>query len=156
MLTYSIIFLYPKWMPDGLLRLYSPISKITMSLCLASYCSTIVTNKAMHSLMGNIRFLKNLKRGNSLKFAHINVRGALSEKSAEIDIVLDGQKPHILGVSETNQIEGQDIQVNDKNYYFEPGFNYSKKKTRIRAYVHKSLNYKVRRDKMENLQMNRN
>ena len=153
MLTYSIIISHLKWMLTGLSLYYSPSFKFTMSLCLARYCFTVITNKAMHMLMGNIGFLKNRNRGNLLKFAHINVRGALSEKSAEIDLVLDGQKPHILGVSETNQIEDQIIQVNDKNYFFEPGFNYTKKKTRIGAYIHKSLNYKVRRDKMEKLQI---
>ena len=106
----------------------------------------------MHASNGNIRgTYSSAKRNLSLKFGHLNIRGALRGKSAEVDLILQKQHLHILGISESNQLEGDYIQINDKNYYFEPGFNYTEKKTRIGAYIHKSLSYKVRRDIMTKL-----
>ena len=99
-----------------------------------------ITNSFMHMCNGNIRGVNlNDVRNLSLKFGHINVRGGLRDKTAEVDVIIEKQKCHVLGVSETNQLDDDFIQANDKNYNFIPGFNYTDKKTRIGVYVHKTI-----------------
>ena len=104
-----------------------------------------VGNKLMHCTNGNI--VRNTGDTN-IKLAHVNVRGGLKDKEAEIDLVLDDYNIDLLGVSETNQKREDVIHVQDKNYYFEPAFNYSSAKTRLGVYIKKNINYKVNRDLM--------
>ena len=113
------------------------VTKLTNSLTFYHYRS--ISNKVMHSANGNIRRITSGK--SSLKFSHINVRGALREKSADIDLILSKYKVDILGISESNQLKDDFIQTNDKNYVFEPCFNYTDTKTRLGVYIKNSLNY---------------
>ena len=89
----------------------------------------------------------------TIKMSAINLRGGLREKSAEIDLILADYKIDILGVSESNQLKDDYIEVANKNYSFEPCFNYTDKKTRLGVFIKNTIKYKIRRDKMTALKM---
>ena len=80
-----------------------------------SYCSTAISNKTMHASNGNIHV-------NDLRFCHLNIRGDLKGKKAEIEHLLDRVKPSILGLSETNQSHLDNVDYSDTLYNFVPGY----------------------------------
>ena len=115
------------------------------------YHFKFISNGEIHATNGNIR--RRSGKNNLLKFSALNVRGGLKDKLPEVEMLLNKYNIHLLGTSETNQLKDDVIQTNDINYNFEPCFNYSESKTRLGVFIHKSLTYKIRRDKMKKLKM---
>ena len=107
-------------------------------------CSNVISNKEMHALNGNIH-------SNCLKLAHLNIQGGLIHKKAEIETVLQNQAPHILGLSETNQNQRDNIDYSDTMFDFIPGWTYSKEKTRVGILIRKGIKFKLRKDLMKRL-----
>ena len=105
----------------------------------------------------NHNFLARYKYGNirknGIKLAHWNQGpGFLSTKRGEIENIINGYRPHILGISEGTFYPSHDVaNVEIENYdvFFSkslsnPQLNYS----RLAVYVHKDLSIKVRDDLM--------
>ena len=123
----------------------SKIIKIINIKC-ERFCSSGVSNKEMHCIHGNID-VKNLK------FCHLNIRGDLKGKKSEIETILEKAKPHLLGLSETNQSCKDVIKYDDTMYDLIPGFTYSKTYTRVGLLIRKGIKYKLRQDIMDKLQL---
>ena len=81
-----------------------------------------------------------------LRLAHWNIGGALKHKAAELEAILDSVKPDVLGISETNQLRGDNYTIGSLNYNFVSAFCYCPEKTRLGVFVKKGLTYKVRDD----------
>ena len=101
------------------------------------------------------RYTNGNRQARGIKIAHLNKGpGHLATKINDIENVISGLHPHILGVSEANLFHHQDlqkVQIADYNLLTyptlsNPDLNYS----RIVTYVHKSIVCKTRPDLMSN------
>ena len=105
----------------------------------------------------NHNFLARYKNGNirrnGIKLCHWNKGpGFLSSKTNEIENIINGYHPHLLGISEANfhlNHDAQDVQIDDYEVYFakslqNPQLNIS----RLAVYAHKDLTVKVQTDLM--------
>ena len=99
------------------------------------------------------RYLYGNKQAGGMKIAHLNKGpGFLVSKKNEIEHVISGLHPHVLGISEANLFKNQDYEdVNISDYVLHicptidnPDLSYS----RIVVYTHKSLICKPRQDLM--------
>lgn len=93
------------------------------------------------------------RRSNGIKLCHWNAgAGYLSNKKNELENIVGGYKPHVLGISESCFKENQDlqdIQLQDYNIFLSKTLeNQNLKVSRVAAYVHKDIIVKVRHDLM--------
>ena len=94
------------------------------------------------------------KRENGIKIIHFNKgNGHLCNKMREIENVIDGYQPHLVGISESNFLKSHDIEnVQIPNYKFIPAktlANPNLNASRVAVYMHDSLVGKVRNDLMD-------
>ena len=113
---------------------------------LACSTFTMITNFQSRYLNGN-------RRNGGIKISHWNKGpGYLQTKMPEINRVVDGIHPHILGISEANLHDTHDqnlAQLTDYTLHTCPTLSNSTLKTsRVVVYTHKSLVVKVRADLM--------
>ena len=101
------------------------------------------------------RYLYGNKQTKGMKIAHFNKGpGHLSSKRTEIESLISGLHPHVLGISEANLMKSKDyehVQISDyvlhKSLTIDnPDLAYS----RVVVYTHKSLICKTRYDLMSN------
>ena len=139
----------------SLLCLFSSSSSTNSSLnsshsnsksCLPNSSSLKNHNFLARYIHGNIR-------RNGIKLCHWNKGpGFLSTKLNEVENIINGYHPHVLGISESNFHSNhavEDVQIENYDVYFSkslknPQFNIS----RLAVYVHKDLIVKVREDLM--------
>ena len=81
---------------------------------------------------------------------HLNMRG-LKSKRGQLEYIFDRYKPDILGVSEANVKEKDNLDYDDTQYNFVPGYTYSNKVTRLVVFIKKGLRFNVRHDIMRKL-----
>ena len=99
------------------------------------------------------RYLNGNIRRNGIKLSHWNQGpGFLSTKRNEIENIINGYTPHILGISEGSFHSSHDItevQIENYDVYFSKALqNPQLNVSRLAVYVHKDLNVKVRTDLM--------
>ena len=121
---------------------YSPPSKALLS----NSISITNNNFLARYTNGNIR-------RNGIKLCHWNKGpGFLSTKLNEVENVINGYSPHLLGVSEANfrlNHDINDVQIENYDVYFSKSLrNPQLQISRIAVYAHKDLNVKVREDLM--------
>ena len=122
---------------------WKPIARFSNTSRYRFY-SRSISNKAIQTVNGN---------GQILKLAHLNLNGGLKHKIPDIECIFDHFNIDVLGLSETNQLARDSIITNNKNYNFEPAFNYCTEKTRVGVFVKKGIHYKVNRAKMNQVQI---
>ena len=132
-----------------LLVIFYPIG-LRVEAEVSFYKKSNITNKFIKAYNGNIASWNTTSR---MRIAHLNIRGGLKHKEAEIDYLLDKYKLDIFGLSETNQLKRDVINTNNRNYVFEPGFTYSDEKTRLGVFVKRGISYKVNKNIMSKLQV---
>ena len=96
------------------------------------------------------------RRSNGIKLCQWNAGGGfLSTKQPELQNIVSGYKPHVLGITESSfkKIhDKEDVQIQDYNLYFAKTLdNPNLEISRSSVYVHKDLKVKVRHDLMINL-----
>ena len=94
------------------------------------------------------------KRQHGIKIIHFNKgNGHLCNKMREIENVVDGYHPHIMGISESNFMKNHNVEkVHIPNYKFIPAKTLSNPNlnvSRVAVYMHDSLVGKVRNDLMD-------
>ena len=101
----------------------------------------------------NARYVHGNRRSNGIKMAHINLgSGYLVNNINNIETIIGGYKPHILGISESSfktQHDKNDVLLEDYNVFFSntldnPALNVS----RVSVFTHKDLVVKKRSDLM--------
>ena len=99
------------------------------------------------------RYVNGNKRRNGIKLAHINLGGGyLINKINEVENIIAGYKPHVLGISETRFQDFHnidDLYIQDYSVYFSKTLqNPSLKTSRIAVFVHKDIVVRERSDLM--------
>jgi hypothetical protein len=99
------------------------------------------------------RYKYDNKKKNGIKIMHWNAGGKhLLNKLENIESVINGYKPHILGISEANffrKHDVQDVQIENYQLFFSDTLNNEALKvSRIAVYVHNDIACKVRKDLM--------
>ena len=101
------------------------------------------------------RYLKGNIRRNGIKLAHWNQGpGFLSTKRSEIEHIINGYQPHILGISEgTFHLNHNisDVKIDNYDVHFSKSLECPQQNcSRLAVYIHKDLKTKVREDLMDN------
>ena len=130
------------------------------SVCSVRLCLSISSPSCIQQISGHIelsnfyaRYTYGNRQTRGMKIAHFNKgSGYLVSKKHEIENLVSGLHPHVLGISEANLMKNQDyddVQISDYVLHKCPTIdNPELKYSRIVVYTHKSLVCKPRPDLM--------
>ena len=120
-----------------------------------NYSSFNVLPKSVKVINNNFesRYKFGNRQKNGIKIMHWNAGGKhLKNKVTNIESVINGYKPSILGISESNffrEHDVQDVQIENYRLYFSNTINNDDLKvSRVAVYVHNDIACKVRTDLM--------